>query len=150
MKPTIFITTVLALASIIAAYMTFGYIAAILIAVVCALFVWFSIHQEQHIQKQRKQWRAAAIPPDISEFDKFFWDLLIRQQNWYLENIYTIDDIQSLIDQYTKKVQEIWSDKNIQLLEKVDMAKVYIHHASSLVYYLDYIELKDYAKPNSR
>nr|QIM10515.1 hypothetical protein PlAlph_4070 [uncultured Alphaproteobacteria bacterium] len=112
------------------------------VAVLGIIIAWFAISCKRDIQKQRNAWKANPIPPDIEQFDQFFWQQLISQQNWYLENIYTKDDIKSLIGQYADKIQRTWEDQTIHLQKRMETVKLYMQRINSLTYYLDYIEPK--------
>lgn len=140
MKGTILIGVLGAVFFTGAMYFSAGPTYAAYAAVVCTCLVIAMIRQVFLMEKQRKQWKAAPIPPDIKKFDDFFWNLLISQQDWYLENIYTKDDIKDLISQYSAKISKIWADKDLGLQKKMEMVKTYMHRINLLIYHLDYVE----------
>lgn len=123
-----------------ATYLLCSSAAAAFAALVCALLVWYAAGAWQNIVRQRAEWKAAPVPPEISKFDAFFWKQLISQQEWYLENIYTTDDIKSLIAQYTDKIRSVWSDNSLLLQKRMETVKMYMARINSLSYYLEYTE----------
>lgn len=140
MKATILIGVFAAVFFTGAVYFSAGSTYAVYTAVVCMCLVIAMIRQVLFIDKQRKRWKTAPIPPDIKKFDVFFWNLLISQQDWYLENIYTKDDIKNLIGQYSAKISKIWADNDLGLQKKMEMVKTYMQRINSLIYHLNYVE----------
>lgn len=140
MKATILIGVLAAVGFTGAAYFAAGFVCAACTAVVCTFLVIAMARQVLFIDKQRKQWKAAPIPPDIKKFDDFFWNMLISQQDWYLENIYTKDDVKNLISQYSAKISKIWADNDLELQKKMEMVKMYMRRINSLIYHLNYVE----------
>lgn len=130
----------LTVCSVSVVYWLYGVTAAVYTALACALLVWYAAGAWQSILRQRAEWKASPVPPEISEFDAFFWEQLISQQEWYLENIYTNEDIKSLITQYTDKIRSVWNDNSILLQKKMEMVKMYMARINSLAYYLEYVE----------
>lgn len=137
---TIVIGVLAAIGLTSAVYFAAGFTYAACAAVICVCLIAAMIRQVLFIHKQREKWKAAPVPPDITKFDDFFWDLLISQQNWYLDNIYTKDDIKDLISQYSLKINKVWSDKNLGLQKKMEMVKMYMRRINSLIYHLNYVE----------
>lgn len=107
----------------------------------CVFFSGFTVLQ-YNISEQREEWIKNPVPAKMEVFDAFFWKLVIAQQDWYLENIYTEKDIRSLISQYEQKIISIWSDTNCDVEHKVRLSEVYTDRIKSLCYSLGHINTK--------
>ena len=99
-----------------------------------ALYMW---HQKKRVE-QRQEWLNTPIPPHVNEFDSFFWGLTINQQNWYLSNIYSKEDVISLIKQYEEKVKELWRDSTDDLYDKISDAQNIEGKLLTLMYFADF------------
>ena len=99
-----------------------------------ALFIW---GQKKRVE-QRQEWLKKPIPPHVNEFDSFFWELTINQQSWYLSNIYSKEDVISLIKQYEEKVKELWRDPTDDLYDKISNAQKLEGKMLSLMYFADF------------
>lgn len=88
--------------------------------------------------KQRQKWLDNPIPPNVNEFDNFFWDLTINQQNWYLSNIYSKNEVISLINQYEEKIKELWRDSTEDLYDRIRDAQDIEEKILTLMYFVDF------------
>ena len=110
-----------------------SWITAIVLAL-AGLFIW---GQKKRVE-QRKAWLSNPIPPYVNEFDSFFWDLTINQQNWYLSNIYSKEDVISLINQYEEKIKELWKDSTDDLYDRIRDAQDLEGKLLTLMYFVDF------------
>lgn len=110
-----------------------SWITAIVLAL-AGLFIW---GQKKRVE-QRKAWLSNPIPPNVNEFDSFFWDLTINQQNWYLSNIYSKEDVISLINQYEEKIKELWKDSTDDLYDRIRDAQDLEGKLLTLMYFVDF------------
>ncbi len=110
-----------------------SWITAIVLAL-AGLFIW---GQKKRVE-QRKAWLSNPIPPHVNEFDSFFWDLTINQQNWYLSNIYSKEDVISLINQYEEKIKELWKDSTDDLYDRIRDARDLEGKLLTLMYFVDF------------
>lgn len=110
-----------------------SWITAIVLAL-AGLFIW---GQKKRVE-QRKAWLSNPIPPHVNEFDSFFWDLTINQQNWYLSNIYSKEDVISLINQYEEKIKELWKDSTDDLYDRIRDAQDLEGKLLTLMYFVDF------------
>ncbi|MBR1648869.1 MAG: hypothetical protein IJ689_04645 [Alphaproteobacteria bacterium] len=122
----------------VGSFFTFGLKSAALIAVICAVLFGIVGFRIEQIAAQRNMWKAHPIPAEIDLFDAFFWQQIISQQEWYLKNIYSKDEIKSLIRQYESRIQEVWDDENLDIDAKINKANIYSERLKSLQYHLDY------------
>ena len=99
-----------------------------------ALYMW---HQKKRVE-QRQEWLNTPIPPHVNEFDSFFWGLTINQQNWYLSNIYSKEDVISLINQYEEKIKELWKDSTDDLYDRIRDAQDLEGKLLTLMYFVDF------------
>lgn len=102
-----------------------------------ALAVLYMWHQKKRVE-QRQEWLNNPIPPHVNEFDSFFWGLTINQQNWYLSNIYSKEDVISLINQYEEKVKELWRDSTDDLYDRIRDAQDLEGKLLTLMYFVDF------------
>ena len=99
-----------------------------------SLYMW---HQKKRVE-QRQEWLKNPIPPHVNEFDSFFWGLTINQQNWYLSNIYSKEDVISLINQYEEKLKELWRDSTDDLYDRISDAQNIEGKLLTLMYFADF------------
>lgn len=85
MKATILIGVFAAVFFTGAVYFSAGSTYAVYTAVVCSCLVIAMIRQVLFIDKQRKRWKAAPIPPDIKKFDVFSGTCLFHSKTGTLK-----------------------------------------------------------------
>ncbi|MCI5544418.1 MAG: hypothetical protein MR368_02975 [Azospirillum sp.] len=103
------------------------------------------LKQRAAILRQRSEWKANPIPPKLELFEAFFWHQLISQQNWYLDNIYSMQDIKSLINQYKTAIATVWCEQASSYEEKLRTSRKLERHLNLLTYALEYKRISENA-----
>ncbi len=85
-----------------------------------------------HNIKLRKKWRVSPVPWDSPEFDSFFWNLTLVNQDWYIEEILHREGLQQLMEKYETEIIRLWQDTTLDREEKIERTSCYLKRLKTL------------------
>lgn len=86
----------------------------------------------------RKKWLENTMNPASENFDDFFWNLTITNQDWYIDNLLKEDGLYLLLGKYENKIKQIWHDEMLSHYQKAVKSSVYLERIKMLSYALEF------------
>lgn len=138
---TIYVIAVLLACALYVYFFTFSVVAICfsIFLIIGGIFAYMSIIDRQN----RKRWKENPVLPDSPEFDDFFWQMTLLNQDWYIDNILKKDGLKFLLEKYESQIRQIWQEPDMEPADKIAMSNTYVKRLQALLHIKEFnYELK--------
>lgn len=115
------------------AFYSLGLGVTIIVLSFYVVFISIYMIAENRDKKLHQEWIKNPKKIGNAEFDNFFWNLNIHNQDWYVENILREKGLRELIDHYEITLRQIWQECDMPVWEKLMISNDYFKRLNSLL-----------------